>query len=807
MKERGDRMAFGAPGITPRWEHGDKSGVGTAYSSDSTVWYSLWRGIVTEVFYPTVDRPQLRDLQFLVTDGTSLFQEERRHLLPEMTPLDPVAPAYRVTTSDPEGRYSILKEVLAAPHLPVLLERVRFRRDPGQVGPLGLYLLAAPHLDVGGSHNNALVASTAGRSFLMAEHNGIWLALGSSLPFDRLSVGYVGASDGWTDLSRHFRMTWEFDRALDGNVALTAALPDPGDREFTVALAFGRGAPQAVASLLQALGTPYAEHRQRFLEQWGRTRLGILTLSEGSSDDGRLCRSSHSTILTHEDKSFPGGFIASLSIPWGNARDDGDRGGYHLVWTRDLCEIATGLLAAGNRESARRTLIYLAASQREDGCFPQNFWITGEPYWAGIQLDEVAFPILLAWRLDQARGLGEFDPYPMVRAAARYLAEHGPATAQERWEEASGYSPSTLAVHISALVIAAEFARRHRDEATAGFLEGTADFLEGHLERWTVTTRGTLVPGHPRHYIRILPVDPADPTPNEEVDAAELELANQPPGEPSRWPAREIVDGGFLELVRYGVRAADDPIVRESVEVIDRVLKVETPFGPCWRRYSHDGYGQRADGAPFVEWGVGRAWPLLTGERGHYELAAGRDPFPYLKAMEQFASRTGLLPEQVWDQPSLPLRHLELGRPTGSAMPRVWAHAEYLKLLRSATDGKVFDHFPEVARRYARPHRPARPFLEIWKHGRMPASVPSGGRLRIQATSPFRLHWSLDGWRSVEDTYSTPTGIGLSYVELPADGPVGSQFRFTFHWPREGRWEGRDYSVAIRPAEPSHPEP
>ncbi|MHB8352019.1 MAG: glycoside hydrolase family 15 protein [Thermoplasmata archaeon] len=798
-------MAFGGPGITPQWEHGDKSGVGTAYSTDSKVWYTLWRGIVTEVFYPTVDRPQLRDLQFLVTDGTSLFQEERRHLLPEISCLDPVAPAYRVTTTDPDGRYSIVKEVITAPHLPVLLERVRFQRDPGYVGPLGLYLLAAPHLDVGGSHNSAFVASVAGRSILMAEHNGVWLALGSSLPFDQLSVGYVGASDGWTDLARHFRMTWEFDQAPDGNVALTAALPDPGDREFTVAMAFGRGAPHAIASLLQALGTPYSEHRGRFLEQWGRTRQGILTFADASSDEGRLCRTSHSTILTHEDKTFPGGFIASLSIPWGNARDDDDRGGYHLVWTRDLCEIATGLLAAGNKERALRTLIYLAASQRDDGCFPQNFWITGEPYWAGIQLDEVAFPILLAWRLDQARGLGEFDPYPMVLGAARFLADFGPATAQERWEEAAGYSPSTLAVHISALVIAAEFARRHQDEATALFLEGSADFLENHLEGWTVTTRGTLVPGHPRHYVRILPIDLHDPTPSEDVNTAELVLANQPPGEVGRWPARDIVDGGFLELVRYGVRPADDPIIVESLQVIDRVLKVDTPFGPCWRRYTHDGYGQRSDGGPFVEWGVGRAWPLLTGERGHYELAAGRDPKPYLRAMERFASVTGLLPEQVWDQPSMPHRHLELGRPTGSAMPLVWAHAEYLKLLRSATDGKVYDHFTEVARRYAHPTGRPRPFLEVWKHRRQPASVPAGGRLRIQSPAMFRLHWSADGWRTTNDTPSTQTGLGLSYVDIGVDGPVGSQYVFTFFWPREDRWEGRDYSVTVRAPEPPRP--
>ncbi|MGI0150988.1 MAG: glycoside hydrolase family 15 protein, partial [Thermoplasmata archaeon] len=608
---------------------------------------------------------------------------------------------------------------------------------------------------------------------------------------------------GWTDLSQHFGLTWEFDRAPDGNVALTAALPDPGDREFTMALAIGQGAPQAVGGLLQSLGVPYEVHRRRFIEQWSRTRLGAPPVLARSSDQGRLYQSSHTTILAHEDKNFPGGFIASLSIPWGNAKGDEDRGGYHLVWTRDLCEIATGLLAAGNLESPLRTLIYLASSQREDGSFPQNFWITGEPYWGGIQLDEVAFPILLAWRLKRLKGLEEFDPYPMVRSAARFLCEYGPATAQERWEEAAGYSPSTLAVHISSLVIAADFARQHRDEASACFLEETADFLEGHLESWTVTHRGTLFPEHPRHYVRILPVNLEDPNPSENPDSAELELKNQPPGARNRWPCREIVDGGFLELVRYGIRAADDPIVMESVRVIDRLLKVETPFGDGWRRYNHDGYGQREDGGPFVDWGVGRVWPLLTGERGHYELAAGRDPGPYLRAMERFASGTGLLPEQVWDAPDLPEKHMALGRPTGAAMPLAWAHAEYLKLLRSASDGKVFDLLPVVARRYANRTGPPRPFREVWKHRRRPTEVPVGSTLRVQATSPFRLHWSVDGWAHPVDTDSTEIPLGLSYVDLPvAPGAVGA-IVFTFFWPGADRWEGQDYRVEIRPAPPA----
>ena len=352
--------------------------------------------------------------------------------------------------------------------------------------------------------------------------------------------------------------------------------------------------------------------------------------------------------MAHEDKTYPGALIASLSIPWGEVKGDEDLGGYHLVWTRDMVNSATGLMATGNDTLALRALIYLAATQLDDGGFYQNFWINGEPYWKGIQLDEVAFPIMLAWRLFEAGGLKNFDPMPMVKRAAKFLILHGPATGEERWEENGGYSPSTLAVVISALVCASHMLRRI--EGRKGqFLLDYADFLESNLERWTVTTQGVLVPGISRHFIRILPIDLSDPRAPEDPNNATIPIKNRPPGAQYEFPAKEVVDAGFLELVRYGIRAPGDPLIEDSLRVVDACLKVDLPQGPCWRRYNNDGYGQQADGRAWHGYGVGRPWPLLTGERGHYELAAGRDVRPYVKAIEDFASATGLLPEQVWD--------------------------------------------------------------------------------------------------------------------------------------------------------------
>jgi glucoamylase len=789
-------QAFGSPGIEPRWTHGGKDGVGTAYAASSLVWFTFWNGIVTEVYYPTVDRPQLRDLQYLVTDGKTFFHEEKRHLESKLENLPGHGLGYRCTNSDPAGRYAIVKEIITDPHLACVLQHTTLTGDEQFLSKLRLFALCAPHLEVAGCGNSGYVARVAGRTILIAERKGTWLALAATVPFARVSCGYVGRSDGWTDLAGNFQMDWEFDNAPDGNIALTGELDLTGAREFTLGLAFGNSLHHAVSTLFQSLSTPFAEHKKRYTEQWARSSEGIRSLDESSGDEGNLYRTSFNLLCAHEDKSYPGAFIASLSIPWGEAVGDEDQGGYHLVWTRDMVNSANALLAAGDRASPIRALIYLDVSQKESGGFAQNFWIDGEPYWTGIQLDEVAFPILLAWRLKRENALRNFDPYPMVMRAAAYLVRHGPVTPEERWEEVSGYSPATLASNIAALICAACFARDRGDVATAKYLEEYADFLECHVESWTVTTEGTLLPGVPRHYIRILPERADNQTPEENPNKGNITIANRRSGAPCVFPAKDVVDAGFLELVRHGVRRADDPIIVDSLKVIDAVLKVETPFGPCWRRYNHDGYGQRDDGGAFVGWGRGRAWPLLTGERGHYELAAGRDAKPFLQAMEGFATPTGLLPEQVWDLPDRPDVFMFRGRPTGSAMPLMWAHAEYIKLLRSVAQGKISDMIDDVANRYLGGRSDCRLF-EVWKFTRQARNVKRGYVLRIEAQTAFRLRWSGDEWQSVEDTPSSATTLGVEFVDIRISEAQRAPIRFTFYWTLSNSWEGRDYVVTV----------
>ncbi len=795
--QKNDHEAFGWPGSEPRWTHGGKDGVGTAYAASSRVWFSIWKGVITEVYYPTVDRPQLRDLQYLISDGESFFHEEKRHLNSNVERLSKHALGYRCTNSDPTGRYAIVKTIITDPHFACVLQHTELTGDEEFLSSLHFYALCAPHLEVGGWHNNGYVTDFVGQKVLMAQKMGTWLALAASVPFSRVSCGYVGSSDGWTDLSSNFKMDWEFNQARDGNIALTGELDLQGCRKFTLGLAFGATEHEAKTTLFQALSIPFEEHHKRFMEQWDRAGARILPLDKASSDDGKLYCGSFSLLRAHEDKSYPGAFIASLSIPWGASKSDWDQGGYHLVWTRDMVNSASSILAAGDTVTPLRALIYLAASQQQDGGFAQNFWIDGEPYWQGIQLDEVAFPVLLAGQLQRQGALQDFDPYPMVLRAAAYLILHGPVTEQERWEEVGGYSPSTLASNIAALVCAACFARQRRDEETAKFLEEYADFLECHVEGWTVTTEGTLVAEISRHYIRIRPNQVENPHPEEDPNRGSITIPSRPPGEQYIFPAKEIVDAGFLEMVRYGIRKPDDPVIVDSLRVVDALLKVQTPLGPCWHRYSNDGYGQRPDGGPFVSWGKGRAWPLLTGERGHYELAAGRDVNPFIKAMEAFASDTGLLTEQVWDEPDRPRSHMYFGRPTGSAMPLMWAHAEYIKLLRSILDGKVFDLIPEVAKRYLG-GRTGRQLIEVWKPNRQVRIVKPSHILRIQMPDAFRLHWSADEWKTAKDTSSFATTLGVHFVDVPILAAQQAPIRFTFFWTTNDRWEGSDYMVAVK---------
>ncbi|HEY3860607.1 MAG TPA: glycoside hydrolase family 15 protein [Verrucomicrobiae bacterium] len=784
--------AFGWPGMEPRWTSSAKDGFGTAYHTSCRVWFTLSHGIVNEIYYPSVDQPNTRDFQFLITDGETFCHEEKSDLEHQIEYPEKACLFYRVINTERQGRYRLVKQICADPHRSALLVHTRLEiLDKSLAGKLKLYALLAPHLERGGAGNSGRCAEISASALLHAWRGHCHLVMGCTSHFTRRSAGFAGASDGWQDL-RNFKMDWEFRSAENGNIALTGEIDPRRGHEFVVAIALGQSYQSAAAKLLQSLANPFEKHRDHYLRQWRRTAVDPShEFDEDTADGGRTYRLSRCILLAHEDKVFEGAMVASMSIPWGETKGDNDLGGYHLVWTRDLVQSATALLATGQIGTPQRALIWLAVIQRADGSFPQNSWINGQMYWPGLQLDEVAAPILLAWRLRRAGvGLGHCEACPVINRAAAYLMLHGPVTSQERWEENAGYSPSTLAAVIAGLAAAADFAENPADQE---FLLTYADWLAAHVEEWTVTTQGDLVEGFPNHYIRINPADPDAPDPHADPNTATIQIAN---GGGSH-PARRIVGGDFLQLVRFGIRAPDHPVVLSSLAVIDRVLRRELPQGPCWRRYNHDGYGQKADGGAFDGAGVGRSWPILAGERGHYELAAGRDPMPSIRAIENFANAGHMISEQLWDDPDLPDGRMKLGQPTGAAMPLCWSHAEYVSLVRSRHDGVCFDRIEPAWKRYV--DKPVSSRHEIWMFSHPSRRVARGKTLRVILSAEATIIWTADGWagkNSLKVKHNET--FGLWFADLPtAKLPAGAAIEFTFLWTGGQRWEGRNWQAAI----------
>jgi glucoamylase len=796
MNTTDNLAAFGAPGIEPRWTSSAKEGVGTAYHTSCHLWFTLSHGIINEIYYPHVDQPNTRDFQFLITDGQTFCHEEKRDLnhLVEYPERDCVL--YRLTNSERHGRYRLVKHVLTDPHRSVLLVHTKLEVfDESLRGKLRLYALLAPHIARYGSGNSGWCGEIGPTNLIHAQRENVHLVTACSSGFARRSVGYVGASDGWQDLMGNFKMDWEFRSAERGNIALTGEIELPSTGEFTIAIACGDSYPSAAAKLLQSLADPFERHLQSYVRQWQRAVVNSkFDFSDDTSDEGGMYRLSRCVLLAHEDKIFQGALVASMSIPWGETKSDNDLGGYHLVWTRDLVQSASALLATGQTGTPLRALIWLAALQQTDGSFTQNSWINGTPYWSGLQLDEIAAPILLAWRLHKhGAALGLFDPGMMIMRATAYLILQGPVTSQERWEENAGYSPSTLATVIAGLVCAAQCVEERGDAKLADFILAYADWLASHLEEWMVTTRGELVEGFPRHYIRINPTEPDAPDPHADPNTTMIQIANGG----GLHPARNVVGGDFLHLVRFGIRGADDPIVRDSIEVIDRVIKRDLAQGPGWRRYNHDGYGQKDDGSAFDGTGVGRCWPILTGERGHYELAAGRDPKPFIEAMEKFANQGGMISEQLWDANDLPDGSMRHGSPTGAAMPLCWSHAEYISLVRSRHDGVCFDRIEPAFQRYVA--HPVKSRHEIWSLRHPLRHMSRGKILRIILAAEATIVWSTDDWAHTNTTDTMPvSGLNLWFADFPtAEWTDSSAITFTCLWKRDQHWEGRNWQVSL----------
>jgi glucoamylase len=758
--------APGAPGIRPTWTSSDKDLVTTALGV-SRVWATLGHGILNEVYWPETATPQLRDLGFIVAGPRGWFEVKRvnryRISLPE-----PYIPLAHIT-HEGDG-YRLVLEVVPDPLRDVVLISYSLT-----AGDMRLYALLAPHLNNNGERNNA-----AAREDLHAWIESCALCLIGDGGYSRTSAGYVGVSDGWQDFSHNRAMTWTYSDALGGNVALLGEL---ASNQGTLALAFSGTITGARTKARSALSEGYAAIRQRFIADW-RAWGKSLDIPDAPAEVRREAYLSAAVLKVHKDRTYPGSIVASLSVPWGNSSDSS--GGYHLVWTRDCVETGLALLAAGQTEDAHSMLSYLIATQKADGTWSQNQFTDGRPFWTGIQLDEVAFPIILATKLREENALCEMRGVRgMVERAATYLVQNGPISPQDRWEEDPGISPFTLGTQIVALICAATWL----DQDEAAFMLSLADCWNERIEDWTYIAGGPLAEKvHARgYYVRIGPSAAAGGL------RGRLNIANSAGQSVA---AVAMVGMEFLHLARFGLRRPDDPRIQDTLKLVEAVLKVTTPFGIAYHRYNDDRYGEHADGSPYDGSGIGRAWPLLTGERGHFELQLGRDPIEYLQMMTRMTSRTGLIPEQVWDEAPLPERGLEPGKPTGGAMPLVWAHAEFLKLVYAREQKRPLEWLTCVEAHM----RDKSGTRHTW-HWRSDAPIdllaPSRDLL-IDMPVPFQAHVGFDGWTDVSDRNSSPLpfgrhGVRLSQAELAARRSL----HFALYFIDEARWEGIDHTVTL----------
>ena len=764
----------------PTWASARKDMVGTSLGS-SRLWFTIAEGIVTEVYYPRIDIPQIKDLGFIIADDRGFWVELRRLLDYRVTLASEGVPAVEIEHRHP--RFVFTLRICQSERRDVLLIRCRLEGDAS----LRPYALLAARLGGDAASNLAWVGNFGGRAMLWAEQGPFGLALAAvdadgADAWRRCSVGCSEASDGWSDFDRNGRMTWQYAAAGPGAVALMGELP----AEATLALGLGASkeaaATLAVSNLMEDFSVVWDAQCDAWKRWLSRSKRPVFR-----DDIDRALALSATVLKVHQDRTYCGAAVASLSVPWGDSSQS--RGGYHLVWPRDLVETAGALIALEIYRDARDILRYLIATQQPDGHWFQNQWLGGAAFWQGIQLDEAGFPILLAAALRERNALLGIPAADAVKRAAGFIAREGPATKQDRWEENAGVNIFTLAVAIAALVEAGAFL----DGEAKNFALRLADYWNARLDSWTFVEDTALARkfGVGGYYIRTLPMGAFT---HQEALSVSVPIKNLM-ADPDL-PASAQVATDFLQLVRYGLRSADDPHIRDSLKIIDGLLKTDTPSGPVWHRYNDDGYGEHDDGGAFDGEGRGRGWPLLTGERGHYAVAAGEDALPYIEAIMAMSSPLGLIPEQVWDSAPIARYDLKPGKPSGSAMPLVWAHGEFIKLCYSRMLGRPVDRPSATWDRY----RGARPVLDytIWGPNMRPRRMIAGHTLTIALKAGARVHWGVNGWKEVRDVDTRDTGLGVHVADLPVAAlAAGETIQFTFLWAETQAWEGQDYEVHV----------
>ncbi len=781
--------ATGGPASSSIWSPATKAILGTGANTTSDVWFTGSSGIVNEVFYPTADTANSTDLQFLVGDSNHTWLDQEKTNTNSTSVLyDPHSLAWVYTNVAKRGLYQISKTIYIDPTRNSLIQQVTFTALSGTLANYQLYALYNPTMHNAGNNNTSTTQTYNSTNMLVTtDASGDYAsALAATIPYSTSSSGFVGVNDGYTDLagtsncgsgtSPDYTMSSTYSAANSGNTAQTSQLdhsnggtintPTATSLTFNLVLAFGQGTSSsasmtsAESTLAGTLGASFSSMLNTYVAQWNSFDNGLHSPPGiGSTTAIQQARAQEyylaaNTLKASQDKQT-GAIVAGLGTPWGDTTD-----------------------------SARALQWAFNTQQQSDGHFPQNSYVNGTPYWSGIQADEQAFPIILAYQLGQT----DSATFTHVKNAANYIISHGPSTGQERWEENGGYSPSTIAAEIAGLVSAADLAQINNDTSDENNWLSYADFWQGMVANWTFATSGPLGGGY--YFIRIAP----NGNPN---DGSSISISNGGGNDAEN----AVVDAGFLELVRLGVLPANSPSITLSLSVVDATISQTIGGNQYWFRYNHDGYGETASGANYTGAGVGRLWPVLSGERGVYTIAlnGANGGEAALSAMTAAENASGFIPEQVWDTSAL--AGDTPGTPTKSMDPLNWSMAQYITLLLSDANGSLVTQPPIVYNRYVtNAYQPHAGLTIDYSSNQAQQSkaltIYYDGTLASQ--SHVDLHWGYNGWNSVTDTQivKRSDGIWQATVPIPCSATA---LNLAFN-NDNGTWDsngGSNYSIAI----------
>jgi glucoamylase len=676
--------APGEPGTAAYWnEDGQVQGFADSLGSDSKVWYTLGDGELENAFYPETDTPDTYGLQYAVTNGSSFTDLETTGTTHSITLVDPTSLVWQQVNTGSD--FTITKTYIADPSRSVILVETTF--DNTSSTPLYLYVDYHPYLDNDGMGNTGDTDSSSGD--LVAENGDVASALTSSLGLSETSTGYVGeSSDGETTLEDDYDLPTTYSEASTaGHIDQVGEIPvaSSGSTTFTLALAFDSTESAAITDASDSLATGFSSLETSFESGWHSWIDGLNSPPASVTGTAKLETQYYVSLMevkADEDKTYVGAFVAAPTVPWGdNVSADSGTGtdgahGYHVVWTRDEYEMATALLAAGDTTDALAALNYIFSYEEESsGAVKQNTWLDGTAVFGSLQMDEVADPIILAWQL----GATSSTDWSYVENLANYLVDNGPYTPQERWEENSGYSPATMASEIAGLICAASIAEDNDDTSLAATYQSTAESWASEVDDLTYTTTGPY--GNGDYFLRITP----DGEPNAGTD---ITIANGG----GTYDDRDIVDPSFLELVRLGVKSPTATDITNTISVVDDELEYTVNGYDYWHRYSHDGYGETSTGADYTGEGVGNVWPVLSGERGEYDVADGNTSgaTDMLDSMAAAANSGYQISEQIWDGTSGDNGFTD-GQPDNSSDPLMWAMAQYVRLAIDISAGKDVD--------------------------------------------------------------------------------------------------------------------